>query len=105
MTTNTSADQISVFFLSEGEQESAAVMKHLTDFIGAAQETLDFALYDMRLSDQLKSQLLAALQARAKNGVRIRFCYDGDKPVFPNMAQGQDPAPPGTARFVESLGF
>src|ERR1700742_573440 len=105
MTTNTQADQISVFFLSEGEQQSTAVMKHLTDFIGAARETLDFALYDMRLSDPLKGQLLTALQERAKSRVGIRFCYDGDKPTFPNMARGQDPAPPGTASFVESLGF
>ncbi len=105
MTTNTPPDEVSVLFLSEGEQQSTAVMKHLTDFIGAAQETLDFALYDMRLSDPLKGQLLSALQERAKQGVRIRFCYDGDKPVLPNMAQGQDPAPPGTASFVESLGF
>ena len=35
----------------------------------------------MRLSDRLKAQLLAALQERAKAGVQIRICYDGDKPL------------------------
>src|SRR5204862_4944301 len=42
---------------------------------------------------------------RAEAGVRIRFCYDGDKPVQPNVAAGQDPAPAGTGRFVQSLGY
>lgn len=105
MTTSPASDQLSVFFLSEGDQSSALVMKRLTDFIAEAAATLDLALYDMRFNDALKAQLVTALQERAKRGVRIRICYDGDKPSFPNMAQGQDPAPPGTASFVESLGF
>ena len=99
------SDQLSVFFLSEGEQSGGATMKRLADFFTGAKETLDLALYDMRFSDELKRQFLAALQERAQHGVRIRICYDGDKPSFPNMAQGQDPSPPGTASFVESLGF
>jgi phosphatidylserine/phosphatidylglycerophosphate/cardiolipin synthase-like enzyme len=45
------------------------------------------------------------LRARAAAGVQIRFCYDGDKPVQPNVAAGQDPAPAGTSAFVESLGY
>ncbi|MDQ6622483.1 MAG: phosphatidylserine/phosphatidylglycerophosphate/cardiolipin synthase family protein, partial [Verrucomicrobiota bacterium] len=36
---------------------------------------------------------------------QIRICYDGDKPFVPNMAAGQDPAPPGTGAMVHSLGF
>ena len=31
--------------------------------------------------------------------MQIRFCYDGDKPVQPNVAAGQDPAPAGTGRI------
>jgi hypothetical protein len=65
----------------------------------------DFALYDMRLSDQLKNLLSAALHERAAAGVRIRICYDGDKPIQPDMANGQDPAPPGTSTFVQALVF
>ena len=98
-------DTLAVFFLSEGEQEAAAVMAHLVSFIAAAQETLDLAFYDLRLNDELKATFLAALQERAAAGVRIRICYDGDKPLQPNLAAGQDPAPPGTGAFVESLGF
>src|SRR3954452_3272069 len=80
-------------------------MSRLTNFIGAAQQTLDFAVYDMRLSDPLKNALSAALHERAAAGVRIRICYDGDKPTQPDMAAGQDPAPPGTSAFVQALGF
>jgi PLD-like domain len=98
-------DNLAVFFLAQDEQSAASVMTRLTDFIGAATQSLDFALYDMRLSEPLKSQLSAALRARAAAGVRIRFCYDGDKPVRPDLAAGQDPAPPGTGAFVQSLGY
>src|SRR5438105_12980109 len=80
-------------------------MARLTAFIGAATQTLDFALYDMRLSDPLRTQLVSALRERAEAGVQIRFCYDGDKPPQPNVAAGQDPAPSGTGAFVQSLGY
>jgi phosphatidylserine/phosphatidylglycerophosphate/cardiolipin synthase-like enzyme len=98
-------EQLSVFFLAEGEQSAESVMERLAGFIRAAERTLDFALYDLRLSDPLKQRLVAALQERAAAGVRIRICYDGDKPFVPNVAAGQDPAPAGTGAFVHSLGF
>jgi phosphatidylserine/phosphatidylglycerophosphate/cardiolipin synthase-like enzyme len=98
-------EQLSVFFLAEGEQPAEVAMGRLVNFIGAAKESLDFAVYDMRLSQPLKNQLTAVLRERAAAGVRIRICYDGDKPLRPNVAAGQDPAPPGTGSFVQSLGY
>jgi len=80
-------------------------MARLTAFVGAAKETLDLAVYDMRLSDPLKNTLASVLRERAEAGVQIRFCYDGDKPPQPNVAAGQDPAPAGTGAFVQSLGY
>src|SRR5436190_5062359 len=80
-------------------------MARLTTFIRAAKQTLDLAVYDMRFSDPLRTQLAAALRERADAGVQIRFCYDGDKPPQPNVAAGQDPAPAGTGAFVQSLGY
>ena len=59
-------DNLAVFFLAQDEQPAAAVMNRLTDFIGAARQTLDFAFYDMRLSDPLKNLLSAALHERMK---------------------------------------
>lgn len=98
-------DSLSVFFLAQGEQSANAVMVRLIAFISSATRTLDFALYDMRLSEPLKSPLVAALRERAQAGVQIRFCFDGDKPLQPNLAGGQDPTPPGTSAFVASLGY
>ncbi len=99
------SDTLTVHFLAQDEQSAASVMAYLTNFIAAARESLDFALYDMRLSAPLKESLGAALRERAAAGVRIRFCYDGDKPVNPNLAAGQDPAPPGTGEMVQGLGY
>src|SRR5689334_25170574 len=80
-------------------------MARLTAFIRGANQSLDIAIYDMRFSDSLRAQLAAALHERAQAGVAIRFCFDGDKPLLPNVAAGQDPAPAGTSTFIESLGY
>ena len=80
-------------------------MEHLAGFIRGATKTLDFAVYDMRLGDSLKTALGSALCERAKAGVQIRICFHGSKPPEPNIAAGQDPAPPGTSAFVQSLGY
>ncbi|MEP6698369.1 MAG: phosphatidylserine/phosphatidylglycerophosphate/cardiolipin synthase family protein [Verrucomicrobiota bacterium] len=98
-------DNLAVFFLAQDEQTAQSVMARLTAFIRAAQHSLDLALYDMRLGDALKAELVAALRERAAAGVAIRICYDGDKLPRPNVAAGQDPAPAGTGAFVESLGY
>src|SRR6266576_3938664 len=100
-----SMDDLSVFFLAEGEQSANDVMARLTTFIRAAKQTLAFAIYDMRFSDPLRAQLAAALRERAETDVEIRFCYDADKPLQPDLAAGQDPAPAGTGAFVQSLGY
>src|SRR4030095_8641829 len=98
-------DNLSVFFLAEGEQSADDVMARLAAFIRGAKQTLDFAIYDMRFSDSLRAQRAAALREKAEGGVRIRFCYDADKPPQPDLAAGQDPAPSGTGAFVQSLGY
>src|SRR5437868_14281269 len=98
-------DNLSVFFLAQGEQSADAVMARLTAFLRAAKQTLDLAVYDMRFSDPLRAQVVSALRERAEACVQIRCCYDGDKPSQPNVAAGQDPAPAGTGAFVQSLGY
>jgi phosphatidylserine/phosphatidylglycerophosphate/cardiolipin synthase-like enzyme len=98
-------DSVSVFFLAQGEQSADSVMQRLVAFIGAAKQTLDFAVYDMRFSDSLRAVLVSALKERSAARVKIRLCYDGDKPLQPNIAAGQDPAPAGTGAFVQSLGY
>src|SRR5438270_6648936 len=101
----THLDTLSVFFLAQGEQSADSVMARLVAFLRGATRSIDFALYDMRLSDPLKNALGSALRDRADAGVQIRICFDGDKPAQPNVAAGQDPAPAGTSAFVQSLGY
>ena len=38
------------------------------------------------------------------SGVAVRIVYDADKPEPPDVAAGQDPAPPGTGALVQRLG-
>ena len=98
-------DTLSVQFLAQGEQRAQDVASWLADFIAGARQTLDIAVYDMRLSAPLQAILAAALSERANAGVAIRIAYDADKPTQPNLTRGQDPAPPGTGAFVQSLGY
>ena len=98
-------DELNVYFLAQEEQSAAEVMEWLAGYIRLAKSTLDLAIYDLRLSEPLKAQLKAALDERATAGVQIRICFDGDKPLNPNLAAGQDPAPAGTSAMVQSLGY
>jgi phosphatidylserine/phosphatidylglycerophosphate/cardiolipin synthase-like enzyme len=98
-------DSLSVFFLTQGEQSPDSMMDRLAAFIRGAARTLDFAIYDMHFSDSLKAALSSALRERVNAGVQVRICFHGDKPLTPNIAAGQDPAPAGTSAFVQSLGY
>jgi phosphatidylserine/phosphatidylglycerophosphate/cardiolipin synthase-like enzyme len=97
--------EIQLALLAEGEQTGADVAGWLCQFIGAAQHTLDIAIYDFRLSDPLAARVAQALRERAQAGVAIRIAYDAGKPEQPNLEGGIDPAPAGTGAFVESLGY
>jgi phosphatidylserine/phosphatidylglycerophosphate/cardiolipin synthase-like enzyme len=92
-------------FLAEGEQTAVEVAGWLADFIRGAQQSLDIAIYDFRLSNPLKTVVAGALHERAAAGVRIRIAYDADKPPQPDPLTGIDPAPAGTGAFVQALGY
>ena len=96
---------LAVRFLAQGAQTARDVAALLTEFIGGARQSLDLALYDCRLSDDLGKTFAAALRERAATGVAIRIVYDADKPEPPTTEAGMDPAGPGTGTFVRALGF
>ncbi|HLJ81433.1 MAG TPA: phosphatidylserine/phosphatidylglycerophosphate/cardiolipin synthase family protein [Ktedonobacterales bacterium] len=98
-------DDMAIGFLAESEQRATDVASALVDFLQQARHSLDFAVYDLRLSDALKAMLAAALAERARAGVAIRIAYDADKPALPALAIGMDPAPGGTGDFVRSLSY
>jgi phosphatidylserine/phosphatidylglycerophosphate/cardiolipin synthase-like enzyme len=97
--------EMQLALLAEGEQAGDEVAAWLCRFLGAAQHTLDIAIYDFRLSEALAARVAQALRERATAGVAIRIAYDAGKPEPPNLQGGMDPAPPGTHAFVESLGY
>ncbi len=98
-------DDLDVTLLAQGEQTGEQIAAQLAAFIAGARHSLDMALYDFRLSDPLKAIIAGALHERAAAGVAIRIAYDADKPEPPLVAQGMDPAPPGTGALVQSLGY
>jgi phosphatidylserine/phosphatidylglycerophosphate/cardiolipin synthase-like enzyme len=91
-------------FLEEGGQEPSVVAELLAEFLSAAQASLHLAIYDFRLSDALAAPIVGALRERAKAGVDVRIAYDAGKPYRVIRQASADPAPPGTAHFVESIG-
>ncbi len=100
-----SGDDLEVTLLAQGEQTGDQIAAQLAAFIGGARRSLDLAVYDFRLSDPLKAVVAGALRERAAAGVAIRIAYDADKPEPPQVAQGMDPAPPGTGVLIQSLGY
>lgn len=100
-----SEHDLDVTLLAQGEQTGDQIAAQLAAFIRGAERSLDMALYDFRLSDPLKAVVASAMQERASASVAIRIAYDADKPEPPLVAQGMDPAPPGTGAFVQSLGY
>jgi phosphatidylserine/phosphatidylglycerophosphate/cardiolipin synthase-like enzyme len=99
------SESLDVTFLSEGGQTARDIATRLAGFIQAAQRSLDFAIYDFRLSAEPAAIVVEALRERAAAGVAIRIAYDADKPTQPHLMRGMDPAPPGTGEFVRSLGY
>src|SRR5262249_43998273 len=82
----------------------SAIAAQLADFLTAAQTSLHLAIYDCRLSDGVAEPVVKALRDRAAAGVDVRIVFDAGKPgvAFPRV--GVDPAPPGTADFVNQIG-
>lgn len=76
----------------------------LTGFLSAATASVDIAIYDFRLSDELGAAVVQALTTAADRGVSVRIGYDLGKPSAATAADfaalQADPAPIGTADWV-----
>ena len=91
---------LEVTFLQDGAQPAEKVAAELSDFIGAAQRSLDIAIYDLNLTDGPAEQVRAACKSAAGRGVAIRLLYNVD---FPNPIPVPPPSQADTA-FIGSLG-
>ncbi len=91
---------IEVTFLQDGAQPAEKVAGELADFIGAAQRSLDIAIYDLNLTGGPADQVRAAIKGVAGRSVAVRLLYNVD---FPNPIPVPPPSQSDTA-FIASLG-
>jgi phosphatidylserine/phosphatidylglycerophosphate/cardiolipin synthase-like enzyme len=87
--------------LTDGGQPAEEVAGWLVDFIGGARETLEIALYDVRLPGEVGDSVAGALKEAAARDVDVRLVYNLDRyrplPV---------PPPPSTRpELIEALPF
>jgi phosphatidylserine/phosphatidylglycerophosphate/cardiolipin synthase-like enzyme len=71
-----------VWTLTEGGQQAEETAGRLATFLGAAESSLELALYDVRLPDPVGSTVADALRAAGDRGVKVRLLYnvDSDRP-------------------------
>jgi phosphatidylserine/phosphatidylglycerophosphate/cardiolipin synthase-like enzyme len=92
---------------TDGGQTAEAVAERVAAWVGAARRTLDLALYDVRLPDDVGERVAGAIKDAAARGVAVRIAFNqderpadeepGERPFFP--------APPHTEPHVlETLG-
>ena len=86
-------------FLQDGAQPAERTAGELADFIGAAQRSLDIAIYDLNLTGPPAEQLRTSIKSTAGRGVAIRLLYNVD---FPNPIPVPPPSQADTA-FIASL--
>jgi phosphatidylserine/phosphatidylglycerophosphate/cardiolipin synthase-like enzyme len=92
---------IEVRTLTDGGQKPEEVARAIAAYLDAARESLDIALYDLRLQDETADIVRGALVGSWERGVRVRLVYNLDRedrvPV---------PPPPKTdPELVEALPF
>lgn len=73
-------DGVEVRTLTDGGQPAVDTANALAGFIGAAQRTLDIAVYDLHLPDDLVTIVGGALRAAHDRGVAVRLAYNVDHP-------------------------
>ncbi|HEX5246064.1 MAG TPA: phospholipase D-like domain-containing protein [Gaiellaceae bacterium] len=77
--------------LTDGGQPAVDTANALAEFVAAAQHTLDIAVYDLHLPDDLVAIVGGALRAAAARGVALRLAYNVDYPKSVPV-----PPPPST---------
>ena len=93
---------IEVDTLTDGGQAALGVAQKIATFVNGARETLELALYDIRLQDETGDIVRGALVEAHERGVHVRLVYNVDevdeRPPVP-------PPPITEPSLVESLPF
>ena len=93
---------IHVHTLTDGGQTSLDVARKIAAFVDGARETLELALYDIRLHDETGDIVRGALVGAHERGVHVRLVYNVDEVVD----RPPVPPPPKTEPdLIESLPF
>jgi phosphatidylserine/phosphatidylglycerophosphate/cardiolipin synthase-like enzyme len=82
--------------LTDGGQAAPEVAGEIAMFLNDARESLDLALYDVRLESDSGALVLASLLAAHQRGVRVRLLFDVDHP-------GPIPVPPPPETRPEAI--
>ena len=82
--------------LTDGGQPAGRVAAEIAAFLHGARESLDLALYDVRLETEAGALVLASLLAAHQRGVRVRLLYNVDHP-------GPIPVPPPPETRPEAI--
>ena len=95
-------DGVEVRTLTDGGQPAEDTANALAAFVGAAQKTLEVAIYDLNLPDPVGEIVRAAFRAANDRGVAIRLAYNADYKMDGPLV----PPPPMTVpAFVEAFPF
>src|SRR5215211_6895732 len=73
-----SAERLELRTLSPGGQTALELARQVGEFLRAARETLDLALYDVRLPGEPGDLVATALREAHGRGVAVRLAYNGD---------------------------
>src|SRR3954452_8980574 len=89
--------------LVQGGQRAEDVARDLVAWLSAARESLDLALYDLRLPGPVGDQVGDALRAARDRGVQVRIAFNDDKPE-PEPRPFEPPPPRTEPTLLEQLG-
>jgi phosphatidylserine/phosphatidylglycerophosphate/cardiolipin synthase-like enzyme len=90
---------IEIRTLTDGGQTPEEIVTELEAFLAPARETLELALYDVRLTGAVGDRVRDALLAAQARGVAVRIAYNVDHP-----GPGKGPPPPKTdPALLESI--
>ena len=93
---------IEVHTLTDGGQSSMDIARRVADFVAPARETLELALYDVRLHDDTADVVRDALVGAHERGVHVRLLYNLDRD---DRAVPVPPPPKTEPDLIESLPF
>jgi phosphatidylserine/phosphatidylglycerophosphate/cardiolipin synthase-like enzyme len=93
---------ITVHTLTDGGQTALDVARKIADFVAPARQSLELALYDLRLHDETADVVRGAVVGAHQRGVHVRLAYNLDR----DEQRPPIPPPPKTEPdLIESLPF